>query len=196
MLRDEALACLPDSRLASHGCIASAFLDLGVNTYRDAAEYVWELPYGRNRDRSDLLAVLLEGRGTCSTKHALLASLAQEQVLSDVRLWLGIYEMDGLNTPGIGKVLRRAGLGCIPEAHCYLRTPANRVDLTHPPGSERAPIESFLREADIQPEQIGSFKEAFHKAFLQEWSASGKAHGKTPEQLWIVREQCIEALST
>ena len=60
-----------------------------------------------------------EGRGTCSTKHALLADLAREN-RRHVALVLGIYEMDEDNTQEIGTVLDRNGLPCVPEAHCYL----------------------------------------------------------------------------
>lgn len=191
----ETLANLPDCRLHGPGSVTSAFLKLGIRTYREAAEHVWKLPYGRNLGKSDLLSVLSEARGTCSTKHALLASLAMEQSVGEVKLFLGIYEMNGANTPGTGDVLRNHCLACIPEAHCYLRTPSNRIDLTHPPGSESEPIAGFLREVEIQPEQISGFKAAFHKEFLHEWSESDKANGKTPEELWLVREQCIEALA-
>jgi hypothetical protein len=38
-----------------------------------------ELRYGRNADRADFRLVLSEGRGICSTKHALLAAVAFEQ---------------------------------------------------------------------------------------------------------------------
>jgi len=48
--------------------------------------------------------VLNERRGPCSTKHALLKALADEQGLP-IRLMLGIYEMNARNTPGIGRVL-------------------------------------------------------------------------------------------
>lgn len=41
---------------------------------REVVERVRKIPYGRNDDRS-AAAVLREGRGTCSTKHALLAGL-------------------------------------------------------------------------------------------------------------------------
>jgi hypothetical protein len=53
---------------------------------------------------NDILAVLNERRGPCSTKHALLKALADEQGLP-IRLMLGIYEMNARNTPGIGRVL-------------------------------------------------------------------------------------------
>jgi hypothetical protein len=80
---------------------------------------VRSLPYGRNSDHSDWRLVLGEGRGTCSTKHALLADLAREN-RRHVALVLGIYEMDEDNTQEIGTVLDRNGLPCVPEAHCYL----------------------------------------------------------------------------
>ena len=64
------------------------------------------------------MAVLTEGCGTCSSKHALLAGLAAAQRLP-VALMLGIYLMNERNTPGIGPVLARYGLAEIPEAHCF-----------------------------------------------------------------------------
>ena len=76
------------------------------------------LPYGRNSDRSDWRLILKEGRGTCSTKHALLADLARENLRHVVPV-LGVYDVDEGNTPGIGTVLERHGIPCVPEAHCY-----------------------------------------------------------------------------
>jgi len=55
------------------------------------------------------MAVHTEGRGTCTTKHALLAELATEQRLP-VALVLGIYLMNERNTPSVGSVLARHGL--------------------------------------------------------------------------------------
>jgi hypothetical protein len=99
--------------------LGGEFAGLGLGGYRDAARHVRSLPYGRNSDRSDWRLVLAEGRGTCSTEHALLSELAGENG-RHVALVLGVYEMDGGNTPGIGAVLERHGLPRLPEAHCYL----------------------------------------------------------------------------
>ena len=98
----------------------------GWRRYRDAARHVRSLPYGRNSDRSDWRLVLAEGRGTCSTKHALLSELARENG-RHVALVLGVYEMDGGNTPRIGAVLERDGLPRAPEAHCYLAYEGGRA---------------------------------------------------------------------
>lgn len=56
------------------GEVSREFLTHGLVHFRQAAQFVKQLPYGRNTDRSDYRLVLSEGRGTCSTKHALLAS--------------------------------------------------------------------------------------------------------------------------
>src|SRR5215472_5023270 len=131
---------LPAAQLRGSGPTTSAFIERGVSTFRDAARFVAALPYGRNSNRSDQLMVLLENKGTCSTKHALLARLAQEQNLP-IALCIGIYEMDGRNTPGVGAVLEEHGLTSIPEAHCYLKRGSKRFDVTLPGGNvAREPI--------------------------------------------------------
>jgi hypothetical protein len=119
---------LPDFALDDGRPLGREFAALGLGSYREAARYVRTLPYGRNTDRSDWRLVLREGRGACSTKHALLAELARENG-RHVALMLGIYEMCEDNTPGIGAVLERHGLPCIPDAHCYLAHEGTRVDL-------------------------------------------------------------------
>ncbi len=108
---------LPDFRLRPDGEVASGFAALGLNDFRAAACHVRDLPYGRNSDRSDNGLVLDEARGTCSTKHELLAALAREHE-APVELKLGIYLMNGRNTPGVGPVLSSYGLDDLPEAHC------------------------------------------------------------------------------
>ncbi|MGH7933161.1 MAG: hypothetical protein ACREQN_08315, partial [Candidatus Binataceae bacterium] len=146
---------MPDARLGPHGAISAAFLDRDATDYRAAARIVCGLPYGRNTNRDDSLAVLCEGRGTCGTKHALLARLALEQGLA-IDLMLGIYAMDGRNTPGVENVLRRYGLDSIPEAHCYLMYRTERVDVTRAAVAAES-IAEFLFEQAITPHQIGEY---------------------------------------
>jgi hypothetical protein len=71
--------------LKAVGDSSIAFIHAGIPDYRSAAEFVSRLPYGRNTV-TDPLVVLIEGRGTCSTKHALLYRLAVELKL-DMRSW-------------------------------------------------------------------------------------------------------------
>jgi hypothetical protein len=181
---------LPDFELRAGRPLGRRFAALGLEDYREAARHVRGLPYGRNSNRSDWLLVLEEGRGTCSTKHALLAELARENDWP-ISLVLGIYEMDGANTPGVGPVLHEHGLPCVPEAHCYLTHAGERVDLTRQlEGTEQ--IERFLHEEEISPRQIGGYKIRVHRDFVRKWAES---LGLDPESVWRARESCIAALS-
>jgi len=87
---------LPDAPLRPAGPITAEFVARDIPDFRAAGRHLHHLPYGRNSDRSAFRLVLPEGRGTCSTKHALLAELAREQSLPVV-LTLGIYEMHERN---------------------------------------------------------------------------------------------------
>ena len=90
-------ACdLPDTALIADEPISADFLTHGCETFRQSALYVRDLPYGRNCATPAHLSVLSEGRGTCSSKHALVAALARELNLK-LRLVLEIYELNETN---------------------------------------------------------------------------------------------------
>ena len=184
---------LPDRALAGAGPEAAALLRRGMRDYRAAARFVCELPYGRNADRADYRLVLREGRGTCSTKHALLAAIAEEEALP-VSLRIGIYDMDEGNTPGVGPVLAAHGLASLPEAHCYLAYRGLRVDVTRSGVSSSGRVR-FHAEWCIRPEQIGDHKVSLHRAFLRDWLGRQPDLGLDLETLWRVREACIAALA-
>lgn len=113
----------------------------------------------------------------------------------DVRLTLGVYEMTARNTPGVGPVLDLYGLASLPEAHCYLTYAGTRVDLTHPAGPPAEPIERFLHEETIAPEDIGEYKVALHESFVRRWSRGPASGGRGWRELLALREECIAALS-
>lgn len=187
--RPTGLEILPNFNLEAGASVSAQFVFHNKRDFYAAARDVQRLPYGRNSDRSDYGLVLAERRGTCSTKHALLAALAREHD-RPVELRLGIYEMDEDNTPGVGPVLRRYGLGCVPEAHCYLAYRGVRVDLTRDEPAE--PMGTFLHEERIEPAGIGAYKMATHRGFMREWASR---RNLDPGQVWRVREECILALS-
>lgn len=183
------LARLPDLALDPRQPLGAVFAALGIDRLRDAAQRIWGLPYGRTSDRADYALVLTEHRGTCSTKHALVAALAAE-VGGHVQLVIGIYEMNEDNTPGVGSVLQQARLPAIPEAHTFLRTEHGAIDLTWPGRTpERPPM---MSETVIQPGDIGAVKEGLHRAALHSWAESA---GHDTEAAWVVREACIAAMA-
>src|ERR671910_30405 len=69
---------LPDFALNASLPLGGRFARLEILDYRGAARHVRSLPYGRNTDRSAWRLVREQERGTCSTKHALLAELARQ----------------------------------------------------------------------------------------------------------------------
>lgn len=185
-----------EAPLTGRGPFTAAFLTRGHTDFRSAGRFVCSLPYARNSTPDDPMVVLIEGRGTCSTKHALLRRLANEQAL-DIALVLGIYEMSERNTPGVGIVLAKYGLTTLPEAHCYLRAGADRIDVTRVYNRIAAdPISEFLHEQDIEPDQIGDFKIALHQQFLASWIFQRKVARFCLADLWRIREECVAALSS
>ncbi|PHN03626.1 methyltransferase domain-containing protein [Flavilitoribacter nigricans] len=166
----------------------------GIASWDELVHCVRNLSYGRNETRGDLSLVLREGRGTCSSKHALLKKIADENQLEDVQLILGMYRMNAVNTPGIGTALDDYPLDFIPEAHCYLQVRGERLDATGP-NSEFARIGAdVISEREIQPEEVSDFKVRFHQDFIKAWLQEGDT-GMSFDEVWSVREQCIQNLA-
>jgi hypothetical protein len=76
-----------------------------------------------------------EGRGTCSSKHALLAQWAKAYG-AGVDLALGVFERDAASVPPIAPYLEHAPIDAFPEARGYLISGGKRIDLTHPSAPE------------------------------------------------------------
>jgi|GEM_PF-5759229 len=83
---------LPEQPISGAGPMTSAFLARGIRSYRAAGAYVHGLPYGYNSDPDDPMILFKEGKGTCTPKHAVIASLAAELGLP-VTKRMGIYAM-------------------------------------------------------------------------------------------------------
>jgi hypothetical protein len=185
---------LPAVSLHPSGFITRAFLARGICDFQSAARYLHHLPYGRNTNRADFRLVFDEGRGTCSTKHALLAELACEQQVP-VALTLGIYAMHERNTPGVGPILEKYGLFFLPEAHCYLTYTKTRIDITRSGVESNQPITQFFHEEIITPTDIGEYKVEVHHKYLRTWLVNEPSVvGRTFTDIWKIREECITAL--
>ncbi len=178
--------------LTNQNPLSLELLDLGISNFINALNYIQKIPYGRNSNRSDYTLIIKEQKGTCSTKHAYLASLADQS--HDINLFMGIYKMNEKNTHGVSDVLKKWQLAFIPEAHCYLKINQNIIDITGIGNSDVSFEESLITEEEIKPHQIGEFKIRRHKAFLQKWILSD-AIPYDFETIWHIREACIKSLS-
>lgn len=168
---------------------------LGLYTSKALIRYIQKIPYGRTSNRTDISLVLLEDRGTCSSKHALIKAIATENNIKDLDLVIGMYRMSETNTPKIGNVLSKNGLTYIPEAHCYLKYNNQPIDVTTNNSDFEIIKNAIIEEIPIEPTQIGIFKVEYHQAFLKNWLKEQNLSFSFQE-IWAIREQCIANLSS
>ena len=155
---------------------------------------VKNIPYGRNTNRYDFSLVLSENKGTCSSKHALLKDFADKNEIENVKLFIGIFKMDEVNTPKLGDLLSKNNIKYIPEAHCYLKINQIPVDATTSDSFYDKIKQDIMEEIEILPNQVSDFKVAYHKAFLKKWIKETNQNN-TFEEIWRIREECISKLS-
>jgi len=174
--------------------VSNAFLERGMADFSSALIYIQDLPYARNSDRANPLLVLKEQTGTCSTKHALIKLLADENEKPEVKLMMGIYKMHACNTPHIAPMLHAYKLEYIPEAHNYLRYNNLILEFTSKKSTPADFIPDLLEESEILPEQVTDFKICYHKDYISQWQKQENIPYST-EELWEIREKCIKSLS-
>ena len=166
----------------------------GIVTWSHLLGYVKLLPYGRITDKTDLSLILKEHTGTCSTKHAFLKQIADCNSIA-VDLVIGMYKMNEENTPGIGTSLTAMDLDYIPEAHCYLKKEDTIIDVTGI-DSNHTFAADLMEEIHITPDQVGTYKIAYHQSFIKKWLATQPdITSLTFDEVWALREQCIANLS-
>lgn len=176
--------------LTSQDPITQLALSKGMTTWPALVDGIRALPYGRNSSRTDLSLVFKEGRGTCSSKHALLKQLADLNDIPNVELVLAMYKMNDRNTPGIQLSILTTELDYIPEAHCFLRVEGKGIDITTPKSSLERIASDILSETFIQPDQVGQYKIELHQQFLKDWIEAENIP-LSFEEVWRIRERCI-----
>ena len=184
---------LPDFTITAEGSITSEFLSRNILTFFEALDFIRQMPYGRNPNKDDLTSVFSDGCGTCSTKHAVLKCLLDEHQLHEFKLMVGIFKMNGANTPKVADTLRKNMLEFIPEAHCYIRYQNEIIDVTNPRSTPAGFVNELLQEMEISANQISEYKVNFHKRFLEEWLLQNRIP-LALDEIWKIREECISNL--
>lgn len=165
-----------------------------METFEKLIEKVKQIPYGRNSNREDFNLVIIENKGTCSSKHAFLKEFATKNNISNVKLFIGVFKMNEENTPKIYPLLTQNNLKYIPEAHCYLKINEKPLDATNNESLYDKIVEDLIEEIEIEPFQVVQFKINYHKEFLKNWILQTNQN-YTIEQFWEIREKCIEKLA-
>ncbi|WP_430403226.1 hypothetical protein [Fluviicola sp.] len=184
-----------DFNLTSNELYSTAFRELGIHTFSDACTFIHQLPYGRNANRFDFLLVLSEGKGTCSSKHALLASLALENGIEHLELIVGIFLMSPETNPSLEGFFSDKSYKTIPEAHCYLNYKGERLDFTALDFDMEKIAPKIVREQRIDPNQVSDWKIMIHKHYLQGWLNRNPVIQMSLDEIWKDREEAIGLLS-
>jgi hypothetical protein len=139
----------PDKPIMDNGPMARTFLSMGIDDFHHACRYVHELPYGYNSDREDPMILFAEMKGSCTTKHAVIAALAGELgVVIDKHI--GIYAMTEALVTGTQTILDKYKLPYLPMVHCFLVFGEQRVDLSEGnQNGKNGPIDDFLHTEKV-----------------------------------------------
>ena len=185
----------PDSKIFSAGLISGHFLSLGIDRVHSACGYVHQLPYGYNTDRDDIMILFKENMGSCTTKHSVIATLAEELGLPIFKS-IGIYAMTGDIVAGAGEISEKFGLPYIPMLHCFLEYDQYRIDLTqgNHNGKKRA-IENFLFTRQVAPNISGNEEYLLYRQVLKDLiSERQELHSFKMVEILKAREEGIKLL--
>ena len=189
------LTVFPDLPLSHVGIVSSEFLSLGITRFIDACRYVHELPYGYNTDRDDLMILFKENMGTCTTKHAVIATLAKELHLA-IEKDIGIYAMTEEIVTGTDAILAKYNLPYVPMVHCFLVYDKYRVDLSEGNNNgKNCPIDDFLYTERVEP-NISAKDEylLYRKALKDQILTRKEMGGKEIVQILHAREEGLKLL--
>lgn len=177
------------------GPFSDLFRANDIADFAAACSFIGNLPYERISQRNDLTLVLKELRGTCSSKHAVLAYLALEQEHPEVELIAGIFLMSGETHPILATFFDEQPYDHLPECHCYLRIGGERFDFTTKSNLMERIAPKIVREQRIDPHQVVEWKEQIHRHYLEGWLKRNPQLDLSFDELWSGREQCILILS-
>ncbi|MFW9989069.1 MAG: hypothetical protein ACFFC3_10465 [Candidatus Odinarchaeota archaeon] len=142
---------LPDSEIKPLGEISRKFLALDIKSFKKACEYVHNFEYGYNTNYDDKMVLFNENKGTCTTKHAIIAGLAKELKISLYK-HVGIYKFTEEISNGTNDILKKYKLPYVPMVHCFLVYKNFRFDLTEGNcNGKNTSIENFIHEEKVDP---------------------------------------------
>lgn len=187
---------LPDAEIKSGGELSRKFLELGIKSFKQACEYVNKTEYGYNSDYDDKLIFFKEKKGTCTSKHAVIAGLAEEL---NIPLYkhVGVYKFTEEISTGANEILKKYKIPYVPMIHCFLVYRNLRFDLTEGNSNgKNTPINELIFEEEVDPFISGKdeyllFKRVLKKQILP----SKKMEGVKERILLKARSNSIRLLT-
>lgn len=186
---------LPDKKIVPKGKISKSFLDLGISSFKEACLYVHNAKYGYNSTYDDPLIFFKENKGSCTSKHGVIAALAKEL---DIPLYkkVAIYKLTEEITYGAEKVMNKYEIPYIPMQHCFLVYKDYRFDLTEGNNNgKKTSIEEFIHTEKVEPFMSKKQEYLILKKVLKEKVLpSDEMKGIEERNLLKAREEGIELL--
>jgi hypothetical protein len=186
---------LPDKEIEPLGDISKKFLEIGIKSFKDACVYVHNIEYGYNSNYDDKMIFFKENKGSCTSKHATIAGLAEEL---DIPLYkyVCVYKFTEEITTGAKEILEKYKVPYVPMVHCFLVYKKYRFDLTEGNyNGKKQPVDEH-----IYSEKVDAFisrKEEYllFRRILKEYILPSKEmEGIKEKTLLKAREQSIVLL--
>ncbi|MFX1277779.1 MAG: hypothetical protein ACFFA3_00070 [Promethearchaeota archaeon] len=183
---------LPDAEITPKGEISKKFLGLGVKSFKEACEYVHNMEYGYNTTYEEKMILFIEELGTCTTKHAIIAGLAEELGIPLYK-HVGIYKFTEEISTGANDIMTKYNIPYIPMTHCFLVYNENRFDLTEGNcNGKNTAIKNFIYEQEVEPFISRKDEYLLYKSVLKETVLpSEEMEGIKERSLLKAREEAI-----
>jgi hypothetical protein len=187
----------PNKKIINAGMISNYFESMEMEGFLDACFYVQKLPYGYNSDRDDLMILFKEKMGSCTTKHAVIATLAAEFDLP-INKSIGIYPMTEAIVTGTDTILNKYDLPYVPMIHCFLEYGDYRVDLTEGNrNGKNQPLNNFLYTEKVQPNISAKQEYLLYRQALKEHILNrAELQGVEINRILHAREDGLELLKS
>ena len=182
---------LPDIEINHAGEISKKILELGIKSFKEACEYIHNMEYGYNTNSDDKMILFKENKGTCTTKHGIIAGLAEELNIPLFK-HVGVYKFTEEISTGANEIIEKYKLPYIPMVHCFLVYKDFKFDLTEGNcNGKNTTIEDFIYEVKVNPfisrkEEYLLFKKVLKERILPTKEMEGvternllKARGKS-----------------
>jgi hypothetical protein len=127
------------------------FLELNISSFKEAAIYVHNMEYRYNSNKDDRMILFKDNCGTCTTKHAVIATLAEEL---DIPLYkyVCVYKLTEEITTGVNEILKKYEIPYVPLAHCFLVYDKYSFDLTEGNNNgKNTPIDEHIHAERVDP---------------------------------------------
>jgi hypothetical protein len=165
---------IPDKEIKSLGDISEKFLSLNITSFREACDYVHNAKYGYNSNYDDKMIFFKENKGTCTSKHAVIAGLAQELNIP-LNKHVCVYKFNEEITTGADEILKKYEIPYVPMIHCFLVFDQFRFDLTEGNyNGKKKPINDYIHSERVDPFISGKDEYLLFKKILKDYILPSK----------------------